>query len=108
MNGCQGAMMAPTEVLAKQHYESITSLFFHIRHRQTGGAGNWFHDGEGKAAGLRKIASHEADIIVGTHALIQDKVHYDRLAWSSPMSSTGLAWDSGKLWATRAAEQIWN
>ena len=27
MNGCQGAMMAPTEVLAKQHYESITSLF---------------------------------------------------------------------------------
>ncbi len=27
MNGCQGALMAPTEVLAKQHYESITGLF---------------------------------------------------------------------------------
>lgn len=33
-----------------------------------------------KRLAYEKIASHEADIIVGTHALIQDKVHYDRLA----------------------------
>ncbi len=33
-----------------------------------------------KRIAYEKIASHEADIIVGTHALIQEKVHYDRLA----------------------------
>lgn len=80
MNGCQGAMMAPTEVLAKQHYESITSLFstYGIDKQVVLVTGSM--TAKEKRLAYEKIASHEADIIVGTHALIQDKVHYDRLA----------------------------
>lgn len=80
MNGCQGAMMAPTEVLAKQHYESITELFatYGIEKQVVLVTGSM--TAKEKRIAYEKIASHEADIIVGTHALIQEKVHYDRLA----------------------------
>ena len=80
MNGCQGAMMAPTEVLAKQHYESITELFaeYGISKQVVLVTGSM--TAKEKRIAYEKIASHEADIIVGTHALIQEKVHYDRLA----------------------------
>ena len=80
MNGCQGAMMAPTEVLAKQHYESITELFatYGIEKQVVLVTGSM--TAKEKRLAYEKIASHEADIIVGTHALIQEKVHYDRLA----------------------------
>lgn len=80
MNGCQGAMMAPTEVLAKQHYESITELFatYGIEKQVVLVTGSM--TANEKRIAYEKIASHEADIIVGTHALIQEKVHYDRLA----------------------------
>ena len=80
MNGCQGAMMAPTEVLAKQHYESITELFatYGIEKQVVLVTGSM--TAREKRIAYEKIASHEADIIVGTHALIQEKVHYDRLA----------------------------
>ena len=80
MNGCQGALMAPTEVLAKQHYESITSLFsaYGIDKQVVLVTGSM--TAKEKRLAYERIASHEADIIVGTHALIQEKVHYDRLA----------------------------
>ena len=80
INGCQGAMMAPTEVLAKQHYESITELFatYGIEKQVVLVTGSM--TAKEKRIAYEKIASHEADIIVGTHALIQEKVHYDRLA----------------------------
>lgn len=80
MNGCQGAMMAPTEVLAKQHYESITELFatYGIEKQVVLVTGSM--TAKEKRIAYEKIASHEADIIVGTHALVQEKVHYDRLA----------------------------
>lgn len=80
MNGCQGAMMAPTEVLAKQHYESITELFatYGIEKQVVLVTGSM--TANEKRIAYEKIASHEGDIIVGTHALIQEKVHYDRLA----------------------------
>ena len=80
MNGCQGAMMAPTEVLAKQHYESVTELFemYGIGKQVVLVTGSM--TAKEKRLAYEKIASHEADIIVGTHALIQEKVHYDRLA----------------------------
>lgn len=79
-NGFQGALMAPTEVLAKQHYESMTELFSqHGIDKQpilvTGSM-----TAKEKRIAYEKIASHEADIIVGTHALIQEKVIYDNLA----------------------------
>ena len=80
MNECQGAMMAPTEVLAKQHYESVTELFemYGIGKQVVLVTGSM--TAKEKRLAYEKIASHEADIIVGTHALIQEKVHYDRLA----------------------------
>lgn len=80
MNGCQGALMAPTEVLAKQHYESITGLFstYGIEMQVVLVTGSM--TAKEKRLAYEKIVSHEADIIVGTHALIQEKVHYDRLA----------------------------
>ncbi len=78
-SGYQGALMAPTEVLAKQHYDTICSLF----------AG---HDipftpvllvGSMSAAQKRRtheqIKNGEADIIIGTNALIQEKVEYKQL-----------------------------
>lgn len=79
-NGYQGALMVPTEVLAKQHYESMTELFTaHGIEKQvvlvTGSM-----TAKEKRTAYEKISSHEADIVVGTHALIQEKVHYDKLA----------------------------
>lgn len=73
-------MMAPTEVLAKQHYESTTELFatYGIEKQVVLVTGSM--TAKEKRIAYEKIASHEADIIVGTHALIQEKVHYDRLA----------------------------
>lgn len=79
-NGCQGAMMVPTEVLARQHYEAMTGLFMEhgIDKKVILVTGSM--TAKEKRLAYEKIASHEADIIVGTHALIQEKVVYDRLA----------------------------
>ena len=79
-NGLQGAMMAPTEVLARQHYESLQKL--NQEH------GLQLHPvlltGSVTAKDRReiyaRIESGEADIIIGTHALIQEKVTYKNLA----------------------------
>ncbi|MBO5198990.1 MAG: ATP-dependent DNA helicase RecG [Lachnospiraceae bacterium] len=76
-NGYQGCIMVPTEVLAMQHYESIGRLL------EQEGLKTVLLTGSMTAAAKKKvyaeIASHEADIIVGTHALIQETVQYDRL-----------------------------
>lgn len=79
-NGYQGALMVPTEVLARQHYESMTELFTEqgIDKKVILVTGSM--TAKEKRIAYEKIASHEADIIVGTHALIQEKVHYDKLA----------------------------
>ena len=79
-NGFQGAMMAPTEVLARQHYESISRLFSEcgIDCRLVLVTGSM--TAKEKRAAYQAIASHEADIVIGTHALIQEKVVYDKLA----------------------------
>lgn len=79
-NGYQGAMMAPTEVLARQHYESLLSLKkkygLEINPVLLTGSVTTKDRREIYA----KIASGEADIILGTHALIQEKVIYKNLA----------------------------
>lgn len=78
-NGLQGALMAPTEVLARQHFESITGLFKTYNIEKTAVLVTGSMTAKEKRTAYEKIASHEADIIVGTHALIQEKVHYHRL-----------------------------
>lgn len=76
--GCQGCMMVPTEVLAVQHYESISELLnpYGIRICLLTGS----MTASAKKRAYEQIAAHEVDIIIGTHALIQEKVSYDQLA----------------------------
>ncbi len=76
-NGYQGALMAPTEILASQHYESFS------RQLSEKGIRVGFLSGrltkKQRAAMYEKIAAQELDIVIGTHALIQDEVHFARL-----------------------------
>ncbi len=78
LNGYQGSLMVPTEVLAKQHYESLTGLFAEYGVKIILLVGSMTAAEKRKA--YEKIKNHETDIIVGTHALIQEKVEYDNLA----------------------------
>lgn len=77
LNGYQACLMVPTEVLAKQHYRGIA------KHLAEYGLKTELLTGSMMAAEKRKaqarIAAHEADIIIGTHALIQETVQYDKL-----------------------------
>ncbi len=79
-NGYQGAMMAPTEVLARQHYESITRLFdtYGIKVKVELLTGSM--TAKEKRRAYDRIECGYARIIIGTHALIQGGVSYDCLA----------------------------
>ena len=79
-NGYQGSLMVPTEVLARQHFESVTELFekHGVDKKVILLTGSM--TAKEKRIVYKKVASHEADIIIGTHALIQEKVVYDNLA----------------------------
>lgn len=79
-NGCQGAMMAPTEVLARQHYESLSKLNqkYGLQIRPVLLTGSVTAKDRREIYG--KIESGEADVVIGTHALIQEKVVYKKLA----------------------------
>lgn len=79
-NGCQGAMMAPTEVLARQHYESLLKLkqSYGLQIRPVLLTGSV--TAKDRREIYAKIESGEADIVIGTHALIQEKVVYRKLA----------------------------
>lgn len=76
-NGFQAAFMAPTEILAQQHFKSLSSLFKNENIRIQ------LLTGSMSAAEKRKareaIAGGEADIIVGTHALITDSTQFANL-----------------------------
>ncbi len=80
LNGYQGAMMAPTEVLARQHYESVTSLFetYGIKIKVVLLTGSM--TAKEKRRAYDQIECGYAKIIIGTHALIQGAVNYDCLA----------------------------
>ena len=80
LNGYQAAMMAPTEVLARQHYDNITKLFeeYEIPVKVVLLTGSMTV--KEKRRVYDRIECGLAKIIIGTHALIQDRVNYDNLA----------------------------
>jgi ATP-dependent DNA helicase RecG len=78
-NGCQAALMAPTEILAVQHYLSARRIL------APGGykvelliSGLKFAE---KQAALERIRTGEAQLVIGTHALIEDQVQFARLGF---------------------------
>lgn len=78
--GYQGAMMAPTEVLAKQHYDSITELFKEYQIPVQTELLTGSMTAKAKKEAYDRIAEGKSQIILGTHALIQSKVNYKNLA----------------------------
>ena len=77
-NGLQGALMAPTEILAEQHYLSLVRLLAPLGVK-TGllAGGKKSREREKVLAGLQ---AGEIDLVVGTHALIQEAVRFHHLA----------------------------
>lgn len=77
MNGYQCAVMCPTLVLAGQHYDDFTNFLAKFGYNAV-----FLHGGmkvrEEKAA-LAKIASGEANVVVGTHSIFSDKVKFKKL-----------------------------
>jgi ATP-dependent DNA helicase RecG len=78
-NGYQAALMAPTEILATQHYLAARKLLERAtrNYRITLLTGSL--DLHHKRAARGRIARGEADLIIGTHALIEEKVEFDCL-----------------------------
>lgn len=78
-NGCQSALMAPTEILAVQHYLSARRILAPGRYRvELLISGLKFSQ---KATALERIRSGEAQLVIGTHALIEDNVEFARLGF---------------------------
>jgi len=77
-NGYQAALMAPTEILAEQHFGTVTTLLEGMDVRVTLLKGGAY---KGKVQVVEEIAEGAYDIIIGTHALIQDKVSYKNLGF---------------------------
>ena len=80
LNGYQGAMMAPTEVLARQHYNKITGIFEQYNINLNTELLTGSMTAKEKRDAYKRIESGEADIIIGTHAVIQEKVIYKNLS----------------------------
>ena len=77
LDGYEACLMAPTEVLAYQHYENLTSLFKDTKIKVgllTSGI-----KGKKRIELLDKIKNHEIDVIIGTHALFTEDIIYDNL-----------------------------
>jgi len=76
-SGYQGAMMAPTEILAVQHFQSLEKMFTPLGVSVVCLLGSQSKSVRGEA--LAKIANGEAQVVVGTHALIQETVVFKAL-----------------------------
>jgi ATP-dependent DNA helicase RecG len=76
--GAQAALMAPTEILARQHFETLSAPL------EAAGIGVVLLTGRDRGPvrreKLERLASGEAAVAVGTHALFQDEVRFARLA----------------------------
>ena len=79
-NDYQAALMAPTEVLARQHYEGFLKLMEEQGLSFPTVLLTGSDTAKEKRIAYERIASGEAAIIIGTHALIQEKVEYANLA----------------------------
>jgi ATP-dependent DNA helicase RecG len=78
-NGCQAALMAPTEILAVQHFLSARRILAPGSYRaELLISGLKFSE---KTAALERIRSGEAQLVVGTHALIEENVEFARLGF---------------------------
>ncbi len=78
-NGCQAALMAPTEILAVQHFLSARRILAAGGYRvELLISGMKFAE---KNAALERIRSGEARLVIGTHALIEEKVEFARLGF---------------------------
>jgi ATP-dependent DNA helicase RecG len=75
--GWQAALMAPTELLARQHFEAIGPALSRAGFRSVLLTGR--HKGAARTERLDALASGEAHVAVGTHALFQDDVSFRRL-----------------------------
>lgn len=77
LNGYQGALMAPTEILASQHYDSFKEILecFNIKSELLVGS----LTKKQKEKVLEKVKNQDVDILIGTHALIEDKVEFKNL-----------------------------
>jgi ATP-dependent DNA helicase RecG len=77
-SGFQSALMAPTEILARQHFQRLSPLL------ESAGVTSILLTGRDTPAERRRrlaaLASGEAQVAIGTHALFQDAVRFDRLA----------------------------
>lgn len=80
--GHQAAMMAPTEILAEQHYKSLSALFATFPEpRPALGLLTGSTSGEEREAVYARLKDGSLDVVVGTHALIQEGVAFDDLAF---------------------------
>jgi ATP-dependent DNA helicase RecG len=77
LSGFQGALMVPTEILAEQHHQSLLGIFedFDVKVELLTSSVK----GVRRREILERLAKGEVDILVGTHALIQDEVNFHRL-----------------------------
>ena len=76
-NGQQAALMAPTEILAEQHYASLSRLFAPLGIRCTLLTGSMTV--KEKRIARETIAAGETDLVIGTHALVTDSTQFARL-----------------------------
>ena len=75
LGGYQGALMAPTEILANQHFINIEKMFNKYGIRVALLTGNT----KKKVSLYKTIENNEIDVIIGTHALISEKLEYANL-----------------------------
>ena len=78
-NGFQACMMAPTEILARQHFATVTRMLDGLPVRVSILTGS--SKAKERRAALEGIASGEVQLLIGTHALIEDKVQFRNLGF---------------------------
>jgi len=79
ISGYQSALMAPTEILATQHYNNICDLLKNFPQNLSIELLKGSQSKKEKQEIYQRLENGEIDIIIGTHALIQEEVHYKNL-----------------------------